>query len=252
MRMLAALLLLAACMHAQAAEPLALRTSIEANSELKWRPDGRSGLCPDILRALERSDGALKVSWSPQRTPQRRLVEDVARGRIDLACALGRTQEREERFAIPDVILYNNELVAAVRQGDPLQLASLAELARLPAPDVVLVNAGARLVARLREMGVAHVDEGGKNPQDNLRKLAAGRGRVYLYHEPGMRWEIGRAGLGAQLQVLNVALSTDAHYLLLSPQLPRATVQRITQALRNMHADGSLRAITVRWSAAPH
>ncbi len=239
-------------MHAQAAEPLALRTSIEANSALKWRADGRSGLCPEILRALERSDGALKVSWSMQRMPQRRLVEDVARGRLDLACALGRTPEREERFIIPDISLYNNELVAAVRQGDALQLAGLQDLARLPRSDVVLVNAGARLVARLREMGVAHVDEGGKSPEDNLHKLAAGRGRVFLYHEPGMRWELAHAGLAAQVQVLGVALSTDAHYLLLSPQLAPATVQRITQALRNMHADGSLRAITARWSAPSH
>jgi ABC-type amino acid transport substrate-binding protein len=231
-----------------AADQVVLRTRMETDAELKWRPDGQSGLCPEILQAIMRRAPELKIEWPGQAVPQRRLVAQLDQGVLDLACALGRTPERERSFTIPDVVLYHDQLLAAVRAGDGLKLTGLRDLAALPPGDVVLVNSGARLVQRLRELGVTQVDEGGRRPEENLRKLALKRGRVFLYHEPGMHWEIYRAGLARELQVLPTVLSSDPHYLLLSRRLPPATVLRLTEALRQLRDDGSLHGIAARWS----
>ena len=228
-----------------------LGTQIEADSEPKWRDDGKSGLCPDILRAMMRKDAGLRVVWPARAVPQRRLTAQLEHGLLDLACALGRTDERDQLFAIPPTALYEDKLVAAVRAGDHLQLRGLGDLAHLPAGDKVLVNSGARLVERLDKLGVTHVDDGGKQPADNLQKLALGRGRVFLFHEPGMAWEIHRAGLAGKLQVLPTPLSTDPHYLMLSRQLPPQTVARIANVLLQLDKDGTLRTIAARWSYRP-
>jgi ABC-type amino acid transport substrate-binding protein len=233
------------------ADVVTLRTQIEADSEPKWRDNGKSGLCPDILRAMMREDAGLRVVWPAHAVPQRRLTAQLERGLLDLVCALGRTDEREQLFAIPPTVLYEDKLVAAVRAGDPLHLRSLGDLTHLPAGDRVLVNGGARLVERLDKLGVPNVDDGGRQPADNLQKLAIGRGRVFLFHEPGMGWEIHRAGLAAKLQVLPAPLSTDPHYLMLSGQLPPQTVARIANVLRQLDKDGTLRDIAARWSYGP-
>ncbi|MES2151369.1 MAG: transporter substrate-binding domain-containing protein [Pseudomonadota bacterium] len=244
------LLLAALCLSAAApaADVATLRTGMESGAELKWNADGKRGLCPEILRAIMRHTPSLKIVWSNRPMPQKRLVAEVESGHLDLACALGRTPERDAHFTIPDVALYNNTLVAALRNGDALRLTRLEDLKQLASHELILVNGGARLVERLREKGIVQVDEGGKHPEDNLRKLALGRGRVFLYHEPGMAWEIERAGLTGKLRIAPAVLSVDPHYLLLSPRVPPALAARISAALNQLKSDGSLRAIALHWS----
>lgn len=243
---LAALLL--PCLAALAGEPTALHTFIEADAEMKWGADGKTGLCPEILKAIARRDAGLKFLWDAYPVPQKRLVAEVELGRIDFACALGRTPEREQQLVIPPIALYDDALVAAVRREDSLVLNALADLKKLPPGDIILLTYGARLVGRLGELGIHQIDEGAKRPGDNLQKLARGRGRVFLYHEPGMAWEIRRAGLEDKLKILPTVLSVDQHYLLLSRHVPQALVRRIAEVLTALKNDGELHNIAARWS----
>jgi ABC-type amino acid transport substrate-binding protein len=236
------------CLYALAAEPIVLYTYMEADAEMKWNVDGKNGICPEILRAITRADAGLKFAWADYPVPQKRLVADLELGRIDVACALGRTAEREQKLIVAPVPLYDDALVAAVRKGDTLVVNELADLGKLPPGDIILLTYGARLVGRLGDLGIRQIDDGAKRPGDNLQKLARGRGRVFLYHEPGMAWEIRRAGLEDKLEILPGVLSVDQHYLWLSRAATPELVRRITDALRRLENDGTLRTIAARWS----
>lgn len=243
-----AALLLVPCLAMASGAPVSLRTEMEAGAEMKWNIDGKGGICPEVLHAITRRDPGLAFTWSNSPVPQKRLVAEAEQGRIDIACGLGRTPEREQSLAMLPVPLYDDALVAAVRKGDSLELGTLSDLGKLPAGDAILLTYGARLVGRLAEMGIHQVDDGARRPADNLEKLVRGRGRVFLYHEPGMAWEIRQAGLNDKIDILPAVLSIDQHYLWVSRRVPPDVVKRIGEALIRMKSDGSLRAIARRWS----
>ncbi|HEX7644027.1 MAG TPA: ABC transporter substrate-binding protein [Burkholderiaceae bacterium] len=235
------------CLHA-AAGGITLRTEMEADAAMKWAAGGGSGICPEVLRAISRKDPGIEFAWGADPVPQKRVVAEAEAGRIDVVCGLGRTPEREQQLVIPAVVLYDDTLVAAVRAGDSLRVSELAELKKLPPSDTILLTHGARLVGRLAELGVRQVDEGAKSPADNLEKLVRGRGRVFLFHEPGLTWEIRQAHLEDKVEVLPAVLSVDQHYLMLSRRVPAEQVKRITAALIELKNDGTLHEIAARWS----
>src|ERR1700739_4507010 len=78
------LLLFAA--HAWAAEDMALRAGILAQSDFEWTADGERGLCPDIFKAVQKLDPGLQVSWSKPALPERRLLSELGVGDLDVAC----------------------------------------------------------------------------------------------------------------------------------------------------------------------
>ena len=232
-----------------AAETVALHTAIQAQSDFEWSPDGQRGLCPDIFKAVHKLDPELQFSWSGPALPERRLLSELGAGSIDAACGFVRTGERERQFQIPDVVLYEKTLVAVVRDGDSLDLNNFADLKALGSRDVVLVNAGSEVPARLRQLGVSKIDEGGANSAVNLQKLMLGRGRVFLYDDPAVDWDARRGHFSGQVHAIPAALDVDRYYMLLSSRLPPATVQRLRKDLAHLRDDGSLREIVERWAA---
>ena len=242
------LLFCAAGEQASAAEPGLLRAGVQAQADFEWTADGLRGLCPDILSALQKRDPALKFHWAPPALPERRLLSELSVGDLDVACGFARSPERERQFQVPDVVLYEKTLVAVVRDGDPLDLNSLADLKTLSAKDVVLVNTGNQISGRLHQFGVDRVDDGGQNSAANLQKLMLGRGRVFLYDDPAIDWEARRTKFSGRLHAIAAALDVDRYYMLLSRRLPPDTVRRISVALVHLRDDGSLREMVERWA----
>ncbi len=241
-------LLLFVAVHAWTAETAALRAGILAQSDFEWTADGEHGLCPDVFNALQKRDAALHFTWSKPALPERRLLSELGAGDVDAACGFVRTPERESQFQIPDVVLYEKTLIAVVRNDDGLDLNTFADLKALGGNDVVLVNAGSPMTTRLRQLGVAKVDDGGSSSAVNLQKLMLGRGRVFLYDDPAVDWEARRAHFSGRIHAIPAALDVDRYYMLLSPRLSADTVKRVSKALQRMHDDGSLREIIERWA----
>lgn len=241
------LLLLAA--HVWAAETVALRTGILAQSDFEWTADGEHGLCPDIFKAVQRLDPGLQFTWTKPALPERRLLSELGVGDIDVVCGFARTPEREQQFQIPEVVLYEKTLVAVVRDGDSLDLNNFTDLKSLAGKDTILVNAGSPVPIRLRQLGVSRIDEGGASSAVNLQKLLLGRGRVFLYDDPAVDWEARRGHFGAQVHAIPAALDVNRYYMLLSQRLSPATVQRLGKDLARLRDDGSLREIIERWAA---
>jgi ABC-type amino acid transport substrate-binding protein len=234
--------------HAWAAETVALRTGILAQSDFEWTADGEHGLCPDIFKAVQKIDPGLQFTWNKPALPERRLLSELGVGDIDVACGFERTPEREQQFQIPEVVLFEKTLVAVVRDGDGLDLNSFTDLKALAGKDTILVDAGSQVPARLRQLGVLKVDEGAASSSINLQKLLMGRGRVFLYDDPAVDWEARRAHFGAKLHAIPAALDVTRYYMLLSQRLPPALAQRLGKALARLRDNGSLREIIERWA----
>ncbi|HEY8026557.1 MAG TPA: transporter substrate-binding domain-containing protein [Burkholderiaceae bacterium] len=226
----------------------ALRAGVQNQTDVEWMPDGYRGLCPDIFRSLEKHDPGLKVRWNVPAMPERRLLSELAAGEIDIACGIIRSPERDRDFQIPDVVLYEKTLIAVVRDGDPLDLNSLADLKTLSRGDVVLVNSGGQMSGRLRQVGIVNVDDGGRNSAANLQKLILGRGRVFLYDDPAVDWETRHPKYAGSLHAIPAALDVDRYYMFLSHRVSREMSKRIGAALARMRDDGTLRAIVERWA----
>jgi ABC-type amino acid transport substrate-binding protein len=196
-----------------AADVITLRTAAEIESAPKWINGTADGLCPDILHAIEKQDPGLRFTGQSQAIPQLRLLSYVASGELDVACGMSHRPDRDADFVVPPTVHYEDRLVAIVAAGDKLELQSLDDLKKLPASDTILLNSGARLEQRLNKMGIKQIDAGAHLPQDNLKKLIAKRGRVFLYHDIGTAWEIQQSGLIGQLRVLPTVLDVSQHYL---------------------------------------
>jgi len=226
-----------------------MHTSIESDADLEWSDDGASGLCPDIFKAIEKHDHSLKFTWTKTARPERRLMSELAIGELDVACGFIRSTEREQQFQVPDVVLYEKTLIAVVRNGDLLDLNILSDLKKLPPSDVVLVNSGAQMATRLRQMGIGNVDDGGRRTEDNFQKLILGRGRVFLYDDPAVDWDSHHPTVSGKLHAIPAALDVDRHYMLLSRKLQPDVVKRITAILTQLRNDGTLRDLAEKWSA---
>ncbi len=234
--------------HGLAADSGVLRAGILAQSDFEWSADGERGLCPDVFKALQKRDPLLHFTWAKPALPERRLLSELGSGDVDAACGFVRTPERERLFRIPDVVLYEKTLVAVVRDGDRLDLNSFTDLRALGGNDVVLVNTGSQVPTRLRQLGLAKIDDGGSSSAVNLQKLMLGRGRVFLYDDPAVDWEAHRAHFSGRVHAIPAALDVDRYYMLLSPRLSADTVTRVSKALQRMRDDGSLREIIERWA----
>jgi polar amino acid transport system substrate-binding protein len=225
-----------------------MHTSVESDADLEWSDDGASGLCPDIFKAIEKRDHSLKFSWTKTARPERRLMSELAIGDLDVACGFVRTPEREQQFQVPDVVLYEKTLIAVVRNGDPLDLNILSDLKKLAPADVVLVNSGAQMAGRLRQIGIGNIDDGGRRTEDNLQKLILGRGRVFLYDDPAIDWDAHHPAVSGKLHAIPAALDVDRHYMFLSRKLQPDVIKRITAILTQLRNDGTLRDLAEKWS----
>ncbi len=102
-----------------------------------------------------------------------------------------------------------------------------------------------------RESGLK-IDEAGITPEANLRKLLLGRGRFFLYRNPGMRAVILQAGLGSKIRVLPGTIFTARLYMMASRSLPKETLDELQRAIGELSRTGELARIYERWSEQDH
>ena len=226
----------------------ALRTAAETGSEPKFVATAAhvEGLCPDILQALAEADTRLVFSGGNTLLPQERIEGMIAGGQLDLACGFRRTEARQRRYLFSAAPVFQVRFKLAARNGDAAEVVSPDSLRSLTTHQTVLLNSGSGQIDTLKQWGIT-VDALAATPADNLRKLAAGRGRFYVYREPGLAQAIREAGLDSELKVLPFVLETVDYYLIYRPDLPSAVRGRLDNTIRQLAHDGTLLRIAQRW-----
>lgn len=230
------------------AQAMTLRTVQQSGSLVKYDPGGnpaRPGLCLEILHAVERTDPGLQFTGLEQRVPLKRVERLLADGMVDVFFCLLKSPEREKLWRYAPVPLYGVHHVVAQRADDPRHFNSLADLAAASRTKRVLVMRGTALARHLTTADVAIAEVASE--REALQMLTLGRADAIYGQDINLRRQIADAGLGDRVAIGSTVFQDEPQYLALRADLPAAHEERITQALRKLEREGTLRQIADKY-----
>ena len=230
------------------AQELTLRTVQQSGSMVKYDPDGgplKPGLCVEILRAVEKLDTGLHFSGLDQQVPLRRVERLLADGLVDAFFCLLKSPEREKQWRYLPVPLYAIRHVVVQRADDPRNLDTLAELAALSQRKPVLVARGTVLARRLVAADVAIAEVGSE--REALQMLTLGRADAIYGQDINLQRHIAENKLGDKLKFGRTVFQEESQFVAVRSDLPAAHEERLTQALRKLEKDGTLRQLAEKY-----
>lgn len=230
------------------AQELTLRTVQQANSTVKYDPEGslhRPGLCLEILRAVERQDPGLRFTGLDQQVPLKRVERLLADGLVDAFFCLLKSPEREKQWRYAAVPLYTIRHVVVQRADDPRSPDTLAELAAWSKRKPVLVMRGTALARRLVAADVAVTEVGSE--REALQMLGLGRADAIYGQDINLQRHITESKLGDKFKFGRTVFQEEPQWLALRADLPAAYEERLTQALRKLEKDGTLRQLADKY-----
>lgn len=240
----------ACCMPSPAAEPIQLRTAAQEGTEPKYIAAGKDtivGVCIDLMRAVERIDPGLRFVGDQRWKPLIRAYSELASGQEDVQCAVQRNAERERRFHFIGPPLYTIDYQFMARADDDVSIQSWDDVRRLGSGGVVLINRGFASGDILAALGGIEVDASSTNPQLNLQKLIAGRGRLYFHRGPGLQRLLERTGTADKVRILPQVMYSAKLYFATSRQLDGRVSDRLEKALFQLEKKGELERLTRKW-----
>jgi polar amino acid transport system substrate-binding protein len=256
MRLLLALLLLAGLQPAMAAE---LRSGWYAGEPQQFlqRREGRevlTGLDIEMVRAIAaRADHTVDFA----RMPFPALMQQVARGQIDLATGIVANEERRAA----------GRFTRAYRADINVLILRRAEASRLPAAEAPGLIAALRADPGFRlgiRAGFSFVDPAldafladpaeatriipAPDDAQNLRRLLAGEIDGFLAERVSVALLIAQTGARPAVAEAALRLPVPLH-LMFSPAVPEATVAAFDRAIAALEAEGALASIAGRFRA---
>ncbi len=224
---------------------LSLRTVSQAGARIKYDVDGagvpRSGICLDILRAVQKLDPGLQFPGVERPHPLRRVELLLEEGGIDVFFCLLRRPERVQRWNYAPTPLYAVRHAVVVRADAALTLDGYDALARLSRRQPVVAMRGSILVRSLQREGVTVTEVA--SDREALEMLLRGRALAVYGQAQNLQQYIREAQLGARVRLQTQGFPLEHQYFVYRKDLPQAAVDRVTAALRRLEADGSLRRI---------
>ncbi|QNM95175.1 substrate-binding periplasmic protein [Chitinimonas koreensis] len=223
------------------ADEVVLRSSGQDSVAPKYiyRGETPTGLCPDILAAIERQDGALRFSGLARRLSVPQVERRLEAGQLDVFCALVHLPRREKTLRFVETPLYPIRHRVAVVAGDNAAVADLDALARLSRADPVIVTSGLSFVELLSRHGV-RLDDGASDNAINLRKLLGGRGRFFYHNELLLLQLIREQGATDRVKLLPTVFAVEPQHLVVGRHVPQAVFDRLDAAVRALQERGEL------------
>jgi len=160
-----------------------------------------AGICVDIIHAIEEVDPGLRFSGYGQFKPFKRLQMSLARGGIDIFFGFRKTPARKKKFIFVDIPLYTINYVVAARSDDAVEMRNVGDLRKLSAHGKVLTVFASAASGFLEKQNGLVFESGAKSPTALLKMLLVGRGRFAFYHDLGLRYIIGKEGLGEKIRI---------------------------------------------------
>lgn len=230
-----------------------LRTSAHINTEPKFAagPDKTVvGLCVDVLRALERVDPGVRFVGDQAWMPMLRAMTETRAGRQDVVCGLAQTAERSAQFVYLQPVLWHIDYVLVARENDDVVINSWEDVRRLGAQGVVLSDRGMYASHLVESQADVTFDSSAASSEHNLKKLLAGRGRLYLHRVQGLDSLLVESGVKPQVRVLPTIMGRVPLYFTVGQHVDAVTVQRMQQGLLTLQKNGDLTRIRRRWLLA--
>jgi ABC-type amino acid transport substrate-binding protein len=206
-----------------------------------------SGLCMDILHAIEHLDPGLKFVMEQRLQPALRLEAGVASGNLEVVCGFVRNAQREAKFRFLEPMLFQFNFYLTARADDEVRITGWDDVRKLGGKGVVLVAHGFGTIQKLEGVGGLVIDSSANSSKLNLDKLVAGHGRFYYHRSPGIQGEIRAAGVQGKVKVLPAVLDSLQFYMVVSKMLPEVTAERLRKAIVQLDASKELARLLAKW-----
>lgn len=242
-----ALLALAVTTGQALAAPVTLEVAGQESIPPKWvaGQHALSGLCPDILAAIEKIEPRLRFALSGETRSVAFLEQGLESGKIGAACALLDTERRRQIADIVGPPLYMVRHRLAARSNDLVAISSMAELIKLNPLINTPRNAG--YAAQLRALGLEVDDSNGDNTV-NLKKILAGHGRFFYINELTLDWMMRAEPFKGKVRMLDWLVKEEPIYFHVSKKSPPGAARMVEQALVKLKDSGELARIYERWA----
>lgn len=240
---------LSVVLSAAEASSIELRTAAQRSAPKYFQQTESAavqGLCVDILEAIQQQVANIRISGYQQFLPSARIYAALRSGELDLFCGSGKTLERLQQlhYLMPPLYAVQHRLVA--RADDPVAVNSYADLRALEDDGLVLTYLNSATHHFLLRQPGLRIDEG-SNLDNLFERLLLGRGRFIYYHDLGLRHYIDKHQLAAEVRMLPAVFNRYDHYLVASPLLSKATLERLENALQVLHDSGRLEQLHRRY-----
>lgn len=234
-------------LHARAAAPVTLTVVAQESIPPKWIVGEHkvTGVCPDILAAIEKVEPRLRFSIVSQSRSIAFLEQGLETGKIDAVCALLNTERRREVAVIAGPPLYTVRHRLAARSDDTATIGSMAELVKLN--PLINTQRNAAYVHQLRVLGLEADDNAGDNTV-NLRKILAGHGRFFYINELTLSWLMDMEQFKGKVRMLDWVIKEEPIYFHISKKSSPGNAQLLDQALFKLKENGELARIYAKWA----
>ncbi len=228
-----------------------MRVAVQENSAPKYADQLQSGsaaqgICPDLLRAIERQDPRLRFAFEPFSQPLKRIEHGMSVADTEANC-LADNAERRVKFHVLPITLFSFNYHLIARADDPVRVKDWDDVRHLGDEGKILVVSGSGVLERLRKVGGLSVEESGKSATANLKKLVIGRGRFFYYRTHDWDSQVHDARVTGQVRVLPARLEAVRFHLMFGRHVDPAVIARASHALQVIEADGTLAKLRVKW-----
>lgn len=138
------------------------------------------------------------------------------------------------------VPVYSVRVVLVARVGDDVAVHNAAELRAVSEATPLLLNRGSQFRMLVEKLGVKEIDDSGAHTEQNIQKLLAGHGRLFVYQQPALDSKLRKYGLLGRVRVLAWSPGEVDYHMAYSPHLDRAVVERLDAALQQLARSGEL------------
>ncbi len=205
-----------------------------------------SGVCPEILNAIEAQDPSIYFSKPINFMPIKRIYKSMKTGRVHVYCGSGRNHYREENFIFSKYPLYKVSTSMVVSKKLAGKFKTLEDIKSNKNLLFTTVN-GSSSERLLNELNFPTTRHFIMTVEKGLSLVKVYPKEVFTYHSLGLKYSMKNTKRWGSLKLLDLTLRDYEHWLLYSNVLPENKRERIDKAILKLKKKGIIERIITKY-----
>ena len=226
------------------AEIIVLRTAAQDSRPKYFKRDGQNyitGVCVDVLRAIEEIDPDLNFVGDQEFVPFKRIEFDLEEGRLDCFAGFIMNEERQEKYVYIDIPIYYTRNILVSRLEDDVEIKNMDDIMKLE-DNLIIMSTGVAQSFELKDKGY-NIDDRARNMNANIKKLLNGRGRFIYQSEVEILSALKDEKAYDLVKIQPLSSEKSGRYIAFSKEVPSDIIKRVEAALKKLQENGTLEKI---------
>lgn len=218
-----------------------LRTAAQDSKPKYFKREGQdyiTGICVDILRAIESVDKELAFVGDQEFMPFKRIEFELEKGNLDCFAGFIKNLDREKKFTYVYIPIYMTPNILVSRASDEIEINNLEEIKDLE-DNLIIMSTGVAQGKALKAEGY-NIDDRGRNMNANIKKLLAGRGRFIYQSEVEILSAAKEEKAYEFIKTQPIETIKNGRYIAFSKDVPSDIIKRVEEALKKLKKEGIL------------